>query len=321
MREQHGAVARPCRAKPGVWSPPLASRGGVSYTPLFRKPGPMENPDTQRPPESVLPPVEQARVPFYGRELVAVRLADGRIAAVLRWLCEGMGLDARGQLQRIRRKSALCDELLLVRVETEGGPQAMPALTLRGLPGWLYTIDETRLKSAEACTAVILFQREATDVLSAHFSQRQAQLAAADHPLVPSEPITQPDPPARDASREVWIHFHEAMAAWLHWQHDIDTWQGGVESRLESHEALLRLVPELLERLGPATLTPEHQATVKHAAKRLNELAGISYATVYGDLNAAFHVGTYRDIPDAAWSDVTRWLQRRLDAASRSSGS
>jgi antirepressor protein len=283
------------------------------HTP-FRKSGTMGTDERQ--PESVLPPVEQARVPFYGRELVAVRLADGRIAAVLRWLCEGMGLDARGQLQRIRRKSALRDELLMVRVETEGGPQAMPALTLRGLPGWLYTIDETRLSSAEACTAVVLFQREATDALSAHFGRRQAQLSAADT-VVPSEPIIQPDPPTRDASREMWIRYHEAMAAWLHWQQDIETWQGSVESRLESHEALLRLVPELLERLGQATLTPEHQATVKHMAKRLNELAGISYATIYSDLNAAFHVGKYSDIPDESWPHVAAWLQQRIEEAEK----
>jgi hypothetical protein len=56
--------------------------------------------------EEVMNPVDQAVVPFYGHELVAARLVDGRIAAVLRWLCEGMGLEITAQQQRICRKAA-----------------------------------------------------------------------------------------------------------------------------------------------------------------------------------------------------------------------
>ena len=59
--------------------------------------------DGERQPEKVWIPVEQDTIPFYGHDLVAVRLDDGRIAAVLRWLCEGLHLDPLGQLQRIER--------------------------------------------------------------------------------------------------------------------------------------------------------------------------------------------------------------------------
>jgi hypothetical protein len=50
-------------------------------------------------------------------------------------------------------------------------------------------------------------------------------------------------------------------------------------------------------------------------AKRLNELAGTAYATIYGDLNAAFHVGKYSAIPDAHWPQITAWFQQRIAAA------
>src|SRR5262249_4512654 len=92
---------------------------------------------------------------------------------------------------------------------------------------------------------------------------------------------------------------------------------GELHSRIESLEEGQRLLPELLERLGPQTLQPEHQATVKAMAKRLNELSGLAYATIYGDLNAAFHVGKYSDIPDACWSEVAAWFQQRIDAIQR----
>src|SRR5690348_10478533 len=93
-------------------------------------------------PRDVLVPVEQVAIPFYGRTLVAVRLSDGRICAVLRWLCEGMQLEITAQVRRIRRKTALREDLVSVQVDTAGGPQPMAALTLHGLPGWLYGVDE-----------------------------------------------------------------------------------------------------------------------------------------------------------------------------------
>lgn len=89
------------------------------------------------PAREVLVPIEQATIPFYGRTLVAVRLPDGRICAMLRWLCDGMQLEITAQVRRIRRKTALRDDLVTVQVDTAGGPQPMAALTLHGLPGWL----------------------------------------------------------------------------------------------------------------------------------------------------------------------------------------
>jgi antirepressor protein len=126
---------------------------------------------------------------------VAVRLEDGRIGAVLRSLCEGLGLDTNAQLQRIRRKAALADGLLMVRVETAGGPQAMPALLLDLLPGWFLSIDERRF-TPERRAEVIQIQREAVKALSGHFV------------------IELPDRRA----------YHRDMPAWLNWQDDMDRW-------------------------------------------------------------------------------------------------
>ena len=98
---------------------------------------------------------------------------------------------------------------------------------------------------------------------------------------------------------------------------ELQDWRGHVESRMEEHEAVLGLVPEILERLGPQALTSEHQATVKAIVARLHELSGLSFSTVYSDLNHTFHVAHYNDIPDARWSEVAAWLQRRLDRAER----
>ncbi|WIG59666.1 MAG: hypothetical protein OJF49_002413 [Ktedonobacterales bacterium] len=264
----------------------------------------------------VLQPVEQASLSFYGRELVAVRLADGRIAALLRWMCEGMQLDTHAQLRRIERKTALRRHLIDVEVQTDGGPQAMPALTLQGLPGWLYGIDENRVAKAEARAAVIAFQLEATDVLARHFERRPAELTPPPN-LVPAEPITRPERPPEDAEPLIWAKYHRDMAVWLEWRADIEQWRDSVETRLESVEEITRLVPEILERLGPQTLSPEHQATVQASANRLHDLTGHSHAMIYNDLRQAFHVGKYSDIPENDWLRVVEWFRVRIAAAEK----
>jgi hypothetical protein len=93
-----------------------------------------------------------------------------------------------------------------------------------------------------------------------------------------------------------------------------------LHSRVEGIEEVTRLVPEILERLGPQTLTSEHQATVRNLARRLSDVSGIAYATIYSDLNAAFRGGRYSDIPDARWAEITAWFERRINVAEKRRG-
>jgi hypothetical protein len=137
--------------------------------------------------------------------------------------------------------------------------------------------------------------------------------------------------PAKDAPAVLWAKYYEQLAELYYRQaayeeqlRVIDATLtehseqlGELHSRIESLEAGQRLLPDILERLGPQTLSPEHQATVKAMAGRLHEVAGYSFATIYGDLNAAFHVGRYSDIPDAHWDEVAVWFQTRIDATEK----
>ena len=165
-------------------------------------------------------------------------------------------------------------------------------------------------------------RRKAANVLYRHFST--VQQIAAPSTLVPAEPIEKPVAPGEDATLEAWRGYHQAMIAWLDWQSDMAAWRSetdarldGLQSEVESLHEVVRLVPELLERMGPATLSPEHQATVKEMVKRLHDVSGYAFATIYTDLNSSFRVGKYSDIPDAAWQDVTAWFSARIAAAER----
>src|SRR5947209_19178902 len=60
---------------------------------------------------------------------------------------------------------------------------------------------------------------------------------------------------------------------------------GSVESRLEGLEEVTNLIPEILERLGPQTLTSDHRRAVQK----------------------------YADIPDQDWPRVVQWFRAQLE--------
>jgi hypothetical protein len=206
----------------------------------------------------------------------------------------------------------------------------MHALTLRGLPGWLYSIDELRVNEA-AREGVIRFQKEATDVLADHFAREAAPTVVPTATLVPAEAITEPARPTREADALTWADYYEQMATWLRWRADLDQWRErtdqllaeheqqleSLQNRRESDEALLRMVPELLERLGPEKLTSEHQASVQALVHRLHEKSGYAHGTIHTDLRQSFHVASYKDILESQWPQVSQWFQQRLAAAEK----
>jgi BRO family, N-terminal domain len=139
--------------------------------------------------------------------------------------------------------------------------------------------------------------------------------------------------PAHDAPARLWAEYHRQMTAFYERQAayeeqltlidaqivehdqalaDHSLQLGEVHSRLEAVEAAQwELLPELLERLRPPTLTTEHQAAVRAGIGRLHE-AGMTYGAAYAELGRAFQVASYRDISEDRWSDVQAWFQERL---------
>lgn len=266
-------------------------------------------------------PVEQDTISFYGHELVAVRLANGQIATVLRWLCEGLQLDPQGQLRRIERKTALRDGLIDVEVATAGGPQTMPALTLQVLPGFLFLVDENRAKE-EARPDIILFQRECTKVLADHFIRKHppALPAAADTTAAATIIIEQITDltgvinlmrehlemllvvPSQVADLSVRVSETRALVE------SLATRQDATESHLAAVDARTQ------------RLTPAHARTVQEMVNRMvretrHSAAPLTYATIYGKLKTRFQAGSYNEIADSRFDELMAWLREALNSA------
>ncbi len=264
--------------------------------------------DEQEKESQELIPTVQDTIIFNGRPLVVVRLPDGRAGVVLRWICENLHIGPAAQVDRIKRTEVIADDLVYVQVQTDGGFQKMPTLVLNSVPYWLATIDTRRMDKDDPKRLEILhYQREAVAALYTWASSLKAVVAPAD--LVLAEPITQPTRPASDAPLEEWHDYHLRMAAVIEWQMEVEHWRGSVENRLEAVEAMTDLIPEILERLGPQTLTPEHQNRVKYLISQLSKATSKHPGTIYSELYTAFSVPRYQEIPEADWEQVEQWFK------------
>lgn len=264
----------------------------------------------------ILESVEQDSINFYGQQIITVALEDGRRGVVLRWICEGMGLDIQAQVRRCRRNPTLAPDLLTVRLNTDGGRQAMPSLLLNAVPFWLATIDASRIDDEDRRATVIRYQRECMDVLYQHFADR------AQRAIIPSQALPQPQQPAPDAEHDIWIAYHQEMAEWHRWQRDIEAFRTRTEAditdlrrRMEHQENLTLLVPELIAERRNKPLSDAHQATVRSAVNRLADLTKRSHAAIYDELKFTFRVSKYDRIPDGQWPQVIAWLVDRIHKA------
>lgn len=291
--------------------------------------------------QAPLIPIDQDTVPFYGHDLIAVTLPDGGIAAVLRWLCDGLHLNMQSQLRVIRGRTALADGLVSVQVMTEGGPQTMAALTLDVLPGWLFAVDERRVK-AEAQADVVLFQRECVRALATYFENKQRKLPALAAPqaAVPTDPqiadqiaqirgqidslygvanllqehlvglLALPSQVAElggELSEQIWhaLGMLEELAAR----------QDTLDERQDTAETHIARIDERTQHLTPAharTVQDEINGMVqdtKHLAQPL------TYTIIYGRLKHHWRVSTYKEIADKQYGAVMAYLQDELRRA------
>lgn len=275
---------------------------------------------------------------FYGKPLVAVRLPDGRPAVSIRSLCENMQLDRKAQVRRIQRTAPIATDLVhnvVIDLGTGGGPQPSQVLVLRSLAYWLTGIDHKRTRS-EMQDEILKYQVEAVDALYTWAGQRPRALPApteqqtiesssstaiARHEGVSIVPMEEPGPEATHRERAT---YHELMSVWHRhqadqhaqkWRDEVDTRIEEQEARIEAREAVTNLIPDILERLGPETLTQDHQEQVRQYVKRLHLATGKPYPTLYDELKMVFEKPRYQELLEDEWSQVEQWFLIQIERA------
>lgn len=102
----------------------------------------------------------------------AVRMPDGRPGATLRSLCALLDIDKGRQVARIRRSPGLSAALVLMVVDTPGGPQPTDVIKAWVVPTWASTLHTSRLPERKQALALIV-QQEAFAAIERAFDPPQ----------------------------------------------------------------------------------------------------------------------------------------------------
>ena len=107
-------------------------------------------------------------VPFHGDTLYLID-QNGEPYTPMKPIVLGMGLDWEGQHKRLSANKERWG-ISVTEIPSEGGKQSTLCMPLRKLPGWLMTIQPSRVKS-EIREKILQYQNECDDVLWDHWSQ------------------------------------------------------------------------------------------------------------------------------------------------------
>ncbi len=272
-----------------------------------------------------LVPEEQALVPFHGGEILAVLLSDGRIAASLLSLCALLKLSKPGQMQRILRDVVLAKELLLVVVQTPGGPQATEVLTAKAIPTWLTGL-QPNMVAPEKRPLIQALKEEAMEVLYRHFFKIDADEKAAP----PRNPSANSPRSPRQMTHKAFERLHQAADALHQVADELDedymVAQEKIEAMgdhivaLEAEVAALKREP-VRDTLRQTTVNPvppdgprlskDHLYQMYALAHDERRRSGQRVDRLLRELAEAFGVEDMSDIPDVGWEEVASWFWER----------
>lgn len=114
--------------------------------------------------------IQYSLIPFNGDEIMAIT-KKGKKFVVPKQICENLGIDWSAQKQRIERDSVLSSTMVMITtVAKDGKDREMSALPLEYLNGWLFGIDDTRVKE-EIREKVLDYKKQCYIVLYEYFNK------------------------------------------------------------------------------------------------------------------------------------------------------
>lgn len=108
---------------------------------------------------------------FHGQQLIAQKHGDnGDYFIALKPVCEGMGIDSNGQMQRLKKQpwAVTC---VIHAPGSDGKIYQMFAVNRKTLTMWLATIDTGHIKNEAVRGKIITYQMECADALDAYFNE------------------------------------------------------------------------------------------------------------------------------------------------------
>ena len=133
-------------------------------------------------------------VDFRSDTLFAVERDDGVFVAITP-ICDRLGIRPEKQRERIKRDAILSEGSAVVAFPSAGGPQDTLCLRLDLINGWLFTLDESRVRDEATRQRVLVYKRECYGVLFRHFYGRAAERPTPAEVIEPLPEVGEPDGP------------------------------------------------------------------------------------------------------------------------------
>jgi hypothetical protein len=112
---------------------------------------------------------------FHGDELDVVE-KDGEYWVDLHRLCEPLGLQPHGQMEKLKAAPWATTQIICA-VAQDGKIREVFCLSLRSVAGWLFSVNAGKVRPALRAK-LVRYQRECADVLADHFLGRRGALPA-----------------------------------------------------------------------------------------------------------------------------------------------
>lgn len=247
--------------------------------------------------------VEQKEVEFYGDQVIAVRMQDGRVYVPVRPICDLLGVSWASQRNRINRDAVLSDEtcnisVFVMNTQGKGQHRDMLCLPLDFVSGFLFGINADRVKAAIR-DKLLRYQRECHKVLSEAFQEGRLTAETSFDDL-----LTQLDNEAVQA-------YKIAQAVMKLAQNQI-LMEARLVGRLDEHEQRL----EALESQSQDTsqsVSEDEASQISQAVKAVAITLGKQtkrneFGAVYGEMYRKFGITSYKLLPRSKFQDAMTWL-------------
>lgn len=263
-----------------------------------------------------LVPVQQALVPFHGYKVLSVRLPGDHVATSHSGLCHMLDVARHGQIERIRRDKKLSEQLVLVRVETTGGPQNIEVLIVDAIPEWALGIQINKL-APEKRPLLLALKAEAFDVFYGYFFKTDIGQAGQPAPEEPTANTARPTRERRQAPP--WELIYRGLEMLATGMEELELEHQAMSSQIDTLKGQMAEMQQWREQSGSAGPAPQrarglsmdHLIQLTVLAEALRSQTGEPIKVIYADLSRAFGVEEVNDIPDAGWQTALSWLWQR----------
>lgn len=108
-------------------------------------------------------------VPFHKQEIISIK-KENKTYIVPKQICQNLGIDWSSQKKRIERDSVLSQGMAIMTIPSAWWNQEASCLPIEYLNGWLFGIDESRVKK-EIKDDIIAYKKECYISLYEYFQK------------------------------------------------------------------------------------------------------------------------------------------------------